>query len=296
MPAFLSHSGEDKAIYSTLCLALDGANIKRWDQETMLPGEPLADQLLTAIGACEVCVFVATRRSIASPWCLAELGAFWGAGKKVLFFMADPDLTEAMLPPQFKGNLRLNDGPALVGALTRISEEYRPPQAAQNEFFPTSGEYGSEKEWAAFLDDTHHHFDVLGVALGTWRKTNRFRERVLAKAQAGCQVRFLFMHQDSELLKGLLYNEKTLGSVRHDIEESYAYYSDLASKHANISVKQMKVGIPHFYLTRSDSSAIITQYLSSSTWGSGPTWKCGANSPLFTVVTDEFEHIWANGT
>jgi hypothetical protein len=106
MKVFISHSDRDQAIYQTLCIALDSFGISRWDVSTMLPGESLSEQLRDAIRECRLCVFIATRRSIDSPWCLAELGAFWGAQKRVIFFMADPDLEESALPPQFRGNLR----------------------------------------------------------------------------------------------------------------------------------------------------------------------------------------------
>src|SRR5262245_38427407 len=99
MATFISHNFKDEAVYSTLCLALDAAGVTRWDPKSMELGESLSEQLVSAIRACEVCIFVATRRSIESPWCLAELGAFWGSGKKVLMFMTDPDLAEATLPP-----------------------------------------------------------------------------------------------------------------------------------------------------------------------------------------------------
>ena len=114
MPTFISHSFKDEAVYSTLCLALDAAGVTRWDPTSMALGDSLSEQLQRAIHTCEVCIFVATRRSIESPWCLAELGAFWGSGKKVLMFMADPDLADSTLPPQFKGTLRADTAARLM--------------------------------------------------------------------------------------------------------------------------------------------------------------------------------------
>ena len=114
MPVFISHSHEDEALYSALCLALDGAHIPRYDIAKFVVGISLADQLRTVIRECEVCVFVATRRSIKSPWCHAELGAFWGAGKRTIVYLCDPDLTEAEIPPQFQGNLRTTSAQRLV--------------------------------------------------------------------------------------------------------------------------------------------------------------------------------------
>jgi len=122
MLAFISHSEKDTAIYSALCLALDGAGMERWDQVTLSLGEPLADQLRKAIRKCDACVFVATRQSVVSRWCLAELGAFWGAGKRILLFKGDSSLGDDDLPPQFKGSLWTNDAPALLTALSRGSE------------------------------------------------------------------------------------------------------------------------------------------------------------------------------
>lgn len=98
-------------------MALDGEGVNRWDVSEMTPGEPLSDQLRTAIRECQLCVFIATRHSIASQWCLAELGAFWGAGKTVMLFMVDPDIDESSLPPQFRGNLRVTSPRQLVDAI-----------------------------------------------------------------------------------------------------------------------------------------------------------------------------------
>jgi hypothetical protein len=141
MPAFISHSHKDEAFYSTLCLALDGAGIPRWDVASLAPGSSLADQLRTAIGQCEVCIFLATRRSIESQWCLAELGAFWGAGKRVIVYLGDPEKTEKDMPPQFQGNLWASSARQLldtVRALCKPVQTYdiflaAPMAAYQNE-------------------------------------------------------------------------------------------------------------------------------------------------------------------
>jgi thioesterase domain-containing protein len=75
----------------------------------MLAGRPLSDQLRNAIQDCDACVFIATRRSVKAPWCLAELGAFWGARKLVVVYVAEPDVLEKDFPPQFKGTLWTDD-------------------------------------------------------------------------------------------------------------------------------------------------------------------------------------------
>lgn len=119
MPVFISHSHEDVGSYSTLYLALEGAGVSCFDVDTLIAGLTLAEQLREIIKKCEVCVFLATRRSIQSRWCLAELGAFWGAGKRTIIYVADPDLLETDIPPQFQGNLRTTNARQLVLAVSK---------------------------------------------------------------------------------------------------------------------------------------------------------------------------------
>ncbi len=120
MSVFISHSHEDEGAYTALCLALDGQNVPRWDVSDMVPGSSLAEQLRNAINECAACILVATSRSLNSRWCLAEVGAFWGAGKPVILYKVDPEITEADHPPQFQGNLWTSDAGRVVERVRRI--------------------------------------------------------------------------------------------------------------------------------------------------------------------------------
>ena len=117
MTVFISHSSKDVASYTLLGMVLDGARIDRWDVTTMSRGASIADQLRTAINTCKTCVFIATRSSVESQWCLAELGAFWGAGKRVILFMVDPDLDKSALPAQFRENLHATSATQVIEAI-----------------------------------------------------------------------------------------------------------------------------------------------------------------------------------
>jgi hypothetical protein len=105
MPVFISHSERDQAPYTGLCLALDAAGVPRWDPKSMSSGTSLREQLRDAILLCEVCIFVLTRSSVKSQWCIAEAGAFWGAAKRIILFKASPDIDEKAFPAFFKGDL-----------------------------------------------------------------------------------------------------------------------------------------------------------------------------------------------
>jgi hypothetical protein len=197
MPAFISHKSEDVGIYSAICFALDAGGVQRWDPNKMSRGESLADQLRDAIHTREVCVFIATSRSITASWCLAELGAFWGAGKRVLLFLAEPNLADSVLPPQFKGDLKVNTTDELIEAV-KAAIDRRDAASAEAihewsyEFFDAPG-YGAERDWQRLLHETHERFDIMGVVLGEWRKTPE--KTILEKADENCKVRILLMHE-----------------------------------------------------------------------------------------------------
>jgi hypothetical protein len=91
--------------------------VSRWDVAKLSLGKSLAEGLRAAIEECDVCIFLATTHSLESRWCLAELGAFWGAGKKVVVYLADPEVDESEIPPQFRGNLWTADAMRLVKAI-----------------------------------------------------------------------------------------------------------------------------------------------------------------------------------
>ena len=121
MQVFISHSQLDQGAYTSLRLALKGVTL--WDPSRLAIGSSLAEQLRIAIEQCYVCVFLATERSLKSQWCLAELGAFWGAGKTVMVYLADPKIEQSQLPKQFQGNLWTNNAKKLLTAIKREATE-----------------------------------------------------------------------------------------------------------------------------------------------------------------------------
>ncbi len=122
MPVFISHSNKDQTFYSLVCSLLDRENIARWDEQKLVAGHSLADQLRNAIEKCDVCIFLATRNSKSSPWCHAELGAFWGVGKKVIIYH-DSSLSNLELPKQFEGNVWAHDSDQLLSSIRALTDK-----------------------------------------------------------------------------------------------------------------------------------------------------------------------------
>ena len=134
MTVFISHSFDDKPYFDNVADSLEAAGIEFWSPETILPGAPLADRLHEAITRSKLCIFIATKNSVASAWCAAELGAFWGVQKRVLVFVADSSLQDSQLPVQLQGHFLERRMKKLVTAvqafLTSDSSAVLPDQSA----------------------------------------------------------------------------------------------------------------------------------------------------------------------
>lgn len=105
MPVFISHSFDNKPEFENIVDALQLAEVPYWNPAEVKPGCSLRDQLRQAVEHCSVCIFVATHRAIESSWCGAELGAFWGAGKPIIVYLADSSVPEDDLPPILQGDV-----------------------------------------------------------------------------------------------------------------------------------------------------------------------------------------------
>jgi hypothetical protein len=118
---FISYSLKDEASYTSLCLALDSANLPYWTNN-LKAGASLKDQLRDAISKCGVCIFVATKNSVTSQWCLNEIGAFWGAGKRIILYAAAAGI-ENKFPPFFQGDYWTADAREVIRQVREELEE-----------------------------------------------------------------------------------------------------------------------------------------------------------------------------
>jgi CheY-like chemotaxis protein len=105
MKIFVSHDFDNKPEFENLAERLAQDDVPYWDPLEVRPGRSLRDQLREAVEQCCACVFVATRKSVESSWCGAELGAFWGAGKPIIVYLAEASMTEDELPPIVRGDV-----------------------------------------------------------------------------------------------------------------------------------------------------------------------------------------------
>lgn len=105
MTVFISHSFENKPEFENVTDALQLRDVEFWNPAEIRPGASLREQLRAAVERCELCIFIATRQSVDSSWCGAELGAFWGAGKPIIVYLAEASLKEDDLPQIVQGDV-----------------------------------------------------------------------------------------------------------------------------------------------------------------------------------------------
>ena len=75
------------------------------------------------------------------------------------------------------------------------------------------------------------------------------------------------MDHQNPILKGLNYGDGlSYEDVVQDITQNFTYYNNLAKKSENIEVRQIHLGVPHFFLTRNEQYGVIILYLSSQVW------------------------------
>jgi hypothetical protein len=94
---FVSYSSDDAAHLRDL------DPLKRftelWYDKEIVSGNIIAERLKDGINSCLACLFLQTKNSLRSTWCTAEVAAFWAAGKPVIIWEVDRDITsKAQLP------------------------------------------------------------------------------------------------------------------------------------------------------------------------------------------------------
>lgn len=121
MRIFISHSSKDKNSdrLKLLDTLLKREGFEPWEDKELVVGDQLVHGLREAIDRCDACVFFLSQDSGKSPWCMAELGAFWGTGKPVWILCADGAPSINTVVPQFQHLLHTDNPDKVVEAAKR---------------------------------------------------------------------------------------------------------------------------------------------------------------------------------
>ena len=276
MPVFISHSHENKPEYDNIADALELQGIGYWKPESLKAGASLSEQLRAAIVESEVCVFVATRDSVASNWCGAELGAFWGAGKPVVIWVAEASLSESELPRQFQGQLFERRISRVIASLKPHLEAH--PEPAKNNSESALVAAMSRAELVSLLADTLERVqDVTFVGTTLSRVVDQF-SRVDATVALGTEEQ----RQFRELLSSLI----GVSDLRMQQGAKNAKFGAILSFETETGQWSGGSGP---YESHPDSRAPIGYYKNCIAWRSGEGQRVETVALLPTIV-DHDEH------
>jgi hypothetical protein len=108
---FLSYPHQSRREAEELFNHLRRADLEAWiDHRDMSPGGLIDQGLRRAVSDSSCCVLVLDRHTEGSPWCMLEVGAFWGRDKPIVVYRTDP----ALPPPAFLAGFHVAKNPSEV--------------------------------------------------------------------------------------------------------------------------------------------------------------------------------------
>lgn len=148
---------------------------------------------------------------------------------------------------------------------------------------------------------TSKRFDIMGIAMAGWRRTQHFPDMIKRKVADGCKVRVLMVHPDNPALHEAMFvspRGQNSKSVKNDLQDSIEFFQNLAQNESlstetpGLQYRLMQQGYPHFSLTITDSTALMVSYFNSIEMGFGPLWQTEAGTQLYEYLAREFDHLW----
>lgn len=88
---FISYPSESVIEVQKIVDKLEKDGIEVWfDKANRFVGEMISDVILAAIQEAVCCVYILNEHSATSAWCHAEVGVFWGNGKRIIVHPIEP--------------------------------------------------------------------------------------------------------------------------------------------------------------------------------------------------------------
>jgi len=160
-------------------------------------------------------------------------------------------------------------------------------------FLADSSEYGTANQWLQLLEDTEIFFEIMGINLKSWGVTTNFPDVLKTKAQKGCAIRILLLHEDNPALSELINPKIPINlGIKDSIKKMYNGFSEIASKNENIQVRQIRHGYPMSRTVRTDQYAMSIPYFYSLKTADSPLLKCGPGASLYEKIKSEFNSLW----
>jgi hypothetical protein len=164
-------------------------------------------------------------------------------------------------------------------------------------FFDRASEFGAHDRWLKLLRNTENIFEIMGITLGSWKRTRNFVKILKERAEKGCQTRIMVMHRDNPALPQMINDEdnirgQSFGQILEELDEMTEYFATLANDVPGVKFRQMFQGYPHLQVTLVDDSVVVIPYFFSQKPHEAPLYDCSQNSTLYALAKQEFESLW----
>ncbi len=118
---FISYPNTSKDIAELLVNYLEKSGIQAvWiDTDEISVGENISRRLKEGVRESACCVFLLNTYSLESSWCMAEVGSFWGADKKIIMYPIEP---RCPIPDYLVGTRFANNLDEVVKACKEVGE------------------------------------------------------------------------------------------------------------------------------------------------------------------------------
>jgi len=294
--------------------ALDECGIDAFRSDHLRDPGKITDQMFRAILGDDLCVAVLTGNN---PNVFYELAIAQAAARPTIILVEKghplPFDVQDVRCVQYDLGLRsyqarthINEVVAHVGRIAAAGWVAPPPfgvepplggrhRADEPRFFPQASDRGGARTWIENVRDAAEFIDVLGMSLGFLRSGKGISDTLVAKAQAGCRVRVLFLDRQSPTLPHLVRDselQRRYEPKLKDIENSEVHFAQLAKHSPNIAVRRMRIGCPFVAATRTEHLAVCVQHFFSEKLRYCPLWECPRGSRLYELLAQEYEALW----
>ena len=291
--------------------ALAGMGIEAIRADHMKEPGKITDQMIDAILQYDVCVAVLTGRNpnVYYEMALAQAAArplvlLIQKGESIPFDVHDYRCIQYDLEPT--SVFRRTWVSAVAHAVQQVLAPDAPlglpnrgsiMRAAERHRYwlnSTSKEFGEAPRFLDVVSQTEERLDLMGISLQAWR--DRPSSQCLKDVAAtGCRVRILIMHEDHPALASVINEElpiQRLEGIRTQIRDMHHHFSQMAKSHPTLEVRKIVHGLVHNQLTLTDRKVLLLQYFFSRIGSDSPLLEYPAGSPLYDVVSEEFNLLW----
>jgi hypothetical protein len=275
------------------------------------PGR-ISEQMFRELFGDDLCIALVTGRN---PNVYYELALAQASGRPVIVLLSRDEPLPFDIQDLRCVRYDLKPRPLFDGVYTReVVDHVRALERARWQVDPPFGAFGfagpddgsltflehaakhvPPERWAAMVSDAREVFDLVGVSLHSWPRTDEVAATIERQAAGGARLRVLLVAPDNPVLAHVFASglgDRTLETVVRDIGITARFFEDLATAVPGLELRTLHHGLPYHQFTRNDDVGLFIPYLNSQPTAYAPVWRCRAGSPLYRVLTHEFETLW----